>query len=235
MEQVSAKISTAPTRLVCLPGGNNRMASPTRKAGKSQAIQPFQPEEPKTLSAIAPQDRFQIDLCRLEMHARRVNELAAELEQALWDLKSSATQVNQSSHTFREQFGHHWFPAQICEYHSVELPTLRQQENGQLVLASRTVDLFAAEREASELAAALRQRRRQRKAAPPTPAEPTAAAPAPPEAEKPKRRRKSPAKSSSKPKASAQKTSTEKKDASPRQTRRRKPASSGALNAPAKG
>ncbi|NJK99235.1 MAG: hypothetical protein HC910_01235 [Spirulinaceae cyanobacterium SM2_1_0] len=194
MEQVSAKISSQPTRLVCLPGGNQRL-TPTARPSQSEAIQPFQPDAPDTAGAIAPQDRFQIDLHRLEAQARRINELSAELEGALWELKAIASQVNQGSYIFREQYGHDWFPAQICEYHSVELPTLRQQESSQLVLAARKVDLLYAEREASELAAKLRQRRSRKRKTTTVPAltEVNSAAPATatpePEAQ-PKRRRK---------------------------------------------
>ncbi len=235
MEPASTVTSAQPARLVCLPGGNQRANTPSGRPVKSQAIQPFQPEDAAAQSAIAPQDRFQIDLHRLETQARRVNELSAELEQTLWELKAIASQVNLSSIPFREQFGHHWFPAEICAYHSVELPTLRQQDNGQLVLASRSLDLLAAEREASELAAKLRQRsnRKRKRAAKPTAAE-TAAPAAPtdtePAAEPPKRRRKSTKASSRKKQASSADASSSQKtsETQPKTTTRRKKSSSSA-------
>ncbi len=235
MEQVSAKISP-PTRLVCLPGGNQRATATARKP-PSQAIQPFQPQDTAALSTITPQDRFQVDLRRLETQAQRVNELTAELESAIWELKAIASQVNQSSGVFREQYGHHWFPAEICEYHSLELPTLRQQENGQLVLASRSLDLFAAEREARELAAMLRQgssRKRQarkpkaKSAPPPTPEATDSAPPAEPAAPKRRRRKSSTAATSpdSPPPAKTQRkrapASRKRSTASGRSTRRSK-------------
>ncbi|MGH2412744.1 MAG: hypothetical protein ACRDEA_03415 [Microcystaceae cyanobacterium] len=88
----------------------------------------------------SPKQRIQTNLKQLATQAEKINQLSAELEEAMGKLKAIATQVNQDSRFFRlKQRNVKRF--EICEYRSVNLPVIRQKSGGCLVLTSRSVDL----------------------------------------------------------------------------------------------
>ena len=119
----------------------------------------------KTLTSInvnTPHDKVQSGLRHLEAQAQKINQLSVELEKALWELKNIATQVNQDSRFLSIQPSK-MKPLAICEYHSANVSVIKQKSNGCLVLTSRPVDLFKAEREATLLAKQLRQRTKRKK------------------------------------------------------------------------
>ncbi|HEY9724958.1 MAG TPA: hypothetical protein V6D50_00790, partial [Chroococcales cyanobacterium] len=53
--------------------------------------------------------------------------------------------------------------AEICQYQTVNVPTIQQKPSGSFVLTSRTIDLFKAEREAAILAQTLRHRTKRKR------------------------------------------------------------------------
>ncbi|NEO27756.1 MAG: hypothetical protein F6K03_12925 [Kamptonema sp. SIO4C4] len=135
--------------LVCLPGGRSQ----------DPHVQSYALQTRPQVTPLSLDNQFALHLQKLDTQATRINQLSAELEQAVKQFKETASRVNQSSYTFREVYGNDWFPEQICDYQNVSVPEVSQQANGRLVLQSQAIDLFAAEREAHQLAHLLRQRK----------------------------------------------------------------------------
>lgn len=108
-------------------------------------------------------------LKRLEHQAERINQLSAELETAMLDLKAIASEVNRDWRALQAtqkpktdaiaSFVHN----NVCEYQSVNIPSVQHKRSGAFVLTSRPVDLFKAEREANLLAQTLRHRARKKR------------------------------------------------------------------------
>lgn len=101
-------------------------------------------------------------LRRLESQGTRINQLAAELEAAIFEFKAIASETNRDWKALQAT-QKPATSADICEYQTVNLPNVQQKSSGSFLLKSRTVDLFKAEREATLLAQTLRQRSRKKR------------------------------------------------------------------------
>jgi hypothetical protein len=129
---------------------------------------------------------------RLESQAQRINQLSAELEAAVLELKAIASEVNRDwralqaiqepstgaicasqqrfaiafakpGETAAKRDARESFIPDVCEYQAANVPNVKQKQSGSFVLTSRPVDLFQAEREAALLAQTLRQRARRKR------------------------------------------------------------------------
>jgi hypothetical protein len=120
---------------------------------------------------------------RLESQAQRINQLSAELEAAVLELKAIASEVNRDwralqaiqesstgaialanpGATAAKREARESFIPDVCEYQAANVPNVKQKQSGSFVLTSRPVDLFQAEREAALLAQTLRQRARRKR------------------------------------------------------------------------
>jgi hypothetical protein len=102
---------------------------------------------------------------RLEAQAEQVNQLSVEQETAILKLKVIAEQVERdwktAKPTARSQSAIHLPP--ICEYLDTSIPHVERDPNGGLILTSRSIDLFQAERDAEFNAEVLRQAKQRRK------------------------------------------------------------------------
>ncbi|MGF1480193.1 MAG: hypothetical protein ACFB4I_11985 [Cyanophyceae cyanobacterium] len=85
------------------------------------------------------QSRVETNLKRLEKQVQKINRLSVQTEEALRELKTIATRVNQDIRRVRRQHRR----LNVCEYREVRLPVVRQKSDGRLVLMSRSVDLSA--------------------------------------------------------------------------------------------
>lgn len=101
-------------------------------------------------------------LRRLESQAERINQLSAELEAAVLELKAIASEVNLDWRAIQaeQKFSN---CTDICKYYKVAVPQVERKPDGSFLLLSKPVDLFQAEREAQLLAQTLRQRSRKQK------------------------------------------------------------------------
>lgn len=88
---------------------------------------------------------------RLEMQAALINQLSAELESAVLELKAISREVNLDWRAM--QMG-----SDVFQHHSAAVPHARRQLNGSFMLTMQPVDLLKAEREAALLAQQLRQK-----------------------------------------------------------------------------
>jgi hypothetical protein len=93
----------------------------------------------------------------LALKAQRINQMAAELESMILELKTIATTLNNQKCCLQGQEQPH---QKVCDYLTVSVPWIKQKPNKTFVLTTRKVDLFRAEREASMLAQKLRQQTR---------------------------------------------------------------------------
>jgi len=120
---------------------------------------------------------------RLESQAQRINQLSAELEAAVLELKAIASEVNRDWRALQaiqepgkgaiafakpgatavKREARESFIPDVCEYVAANVPNVKQKQSGSFVLTSRPVDLFQAEREAALLAQTLRQRARRKR------------------------------------------------------------------------
>jgi hypothetical protein len=99
---------------------------------------------------------------RLETQAEHINQLSAELEAAMLDLKAIASEINLDWRAI--QATKKSSPrANVCEYRATAVPQVKVKPDGSFVLRSRPVDLFEAEREAALLAQTLRHRARKKR------------------------------------------------------------------------
>ncbi|MBW4509871.1 MAG: hypothetical protein KME64_25655 [Scytonematopsis contorta HA4267-MV1] len=98
-----------------------------------KGIVPLRPDE----------ENFVTEWERYQMQVEFINQMAHELEAAIIELKQIASTLN-----IKE--GLRFFP--------VSVPWIKQQPNNSLILTSRKVDLFRAEREAANIAQALRSK-----------------------------------------------------------------------------
>ena len=101
-------------------------------------------------------------LRRLESQAKRINQLSAELEAAVFELKAIASEINpdwramQATHKSSTT-------TDVCKYHSAVVVQVEPKQDGSFVLKSKSVDLFKAEREAALLAQTLRHRAKKKR------------------------------------------------------------------------
>lgn len=135
-------------------------AQPRYLGTKHKPIPSIAVKKPKELR----QQRVIEGLRRLEAQAERINQLSAELEIAMIELKTISSEVKRHMRTM--QTGNKPIPnGDICECISSIVPYVGQKPCGSLLLTTRPVDLFKPEREAALIAKELREqvRRKQRK------------------------------------------------------------------------
>ena len=145
-------------------GNSTNIQSPDSES-QSKPIQPFQPQSIKELDSINPHQKIQIGLQQLQQQAAQINQLAIQLETAIWEFKETATQVNENRywlHLLKKKLGKDKFPDDICEYRLAMLPKIEQISEGSYVLKSYPLNLFLAQKEAHLLARKLRQRYRRK-------------------------------------------------------------------------
>lgn len=102
-----------------------------------------------------PQARLQEGLKRFLRQAEQVNQLSAQLETAMLELKTIATDLNQDLKTLNN-------PTPICEYQTASLPRVARKADGAWILVNCPIDLFKAEKDAVQLAQTLRRRQQSR-------------------------------------------------------------------------
>jgi hypothetical protein len=117
----------------------------------STYLQQLEPSKPPVHSL---DEAFQ----RLEAQAEQVNQLSVEQETAILKLKVIAEQVERDRKATAPSHGSqasiHLPP--ICEYLDTAIPHVERDPSGGLVLTSRSIDLFQAERDAEFNAEVLR-------------------------------------------------------------------------------
>ena len=91
---------------------------------------------------------------RLTAQARQINQLAAQLEQAMFEFVAIASEVNCKR---RVTQGNKKQIKSVCEYLKVSVPGIKFKKSGGFVLKSKIIDLFPAEREAYKVAQDLRR------------------------------------------------------------------------------
>ena len=135
--------------------------APESKQRATTAIAPLQPQ---LISESSPSQ--QSGWQRLAVQAERINQLSAELEAAMFELKAIAVDVNCER---RLSQNHQKLPQNSCRYLAAFVPQVECQQSGTFILNNRAVDLFRTEREATQLAQTLRrQAHKTRLASPPT-------------------------------------------------------------------
>ncbi|MBN3890921.1 MAG: hypothetical protein HWQ43_17800 [Nostoc sp. JL31] len=118
------------------------------------AIVPLRPQEEKIISEGE----------RLIAQVERINQMAGELEAAIFELKAIANTLNtQKSYPTLNQEPY----KNICQYFTVSVPWVKRKSDNSFILTTRKVDLFRAEREATQLAQQLRQQTKKRLASQP--------------------------------------------------------------------
>lgn len=117
------------------------------------AIQPLQPQ-------LVPEEIPQRvrGWQRLAAQAQRINQIAAELEHAILELKAIANELNCDRRSVDKTH-----TQSSCEYLKATVPCVRRKKAGAFVLTTRQVDLFRAEREATQLANRLRSLAKKRR------------------------------------------------------------------------
>ncbi len=127
----------------------------TLTANKERAIAPLQPELVLEQSLPTQKSGWQ----RLVAQAELINKLAAELEEAMFELKAIANDINCSRRKQNTQKPR----KHACEYLAAIVPHVKYKKAGAFVLTTRPVDLFRSEREATQLAQTLRNRAKKRR------------------------------------------------------------------------
>lgn len=126
------------------------VASPTVE------LYPVQKKSSVLPESLAPKQQILANLRDIEIQAAKINKLSAELEQALWELKTLAIKVSYQSQISKDKpLSRQSTP--VCEYLTTNLPVIKQKPSGGFIVGSRAVDLGKAEREANFLAQQLRQ------------------------------------------------------------------------------
>lgn len=124
-----------------------RLSQP--EAGKGQQTEKPILRFPIRSSLEVPRRRTTSGVRRLENQAQHINQLSAELEAAVLELKAIASEINPDWKVIHGR-------QNICEYHAATVPQVESKQDGSFVLISKPVDLFQAEREATLLAQTLR-------------------------------------------------------------------------------
>ena len=122
--------------------GNKRLVSATAKSSLKRL-----------------RERTNNDLKRLGNQAERINQLSAELEAAILQLKAIASEVNQDWRELEAIQKPTTDPItlEVCEYRAVSTPIIQQKPCGSLVLLSRPVNLGKIEPDAGLLKQTLRR------------------------------------------------------------------------------
>jgi hypothetical protein len=100
-------------------------------------------------------------LQRMAVQADRINQLSRQLEAAMAEMKTIASEVNQDWRSLQLITNPNQIPQNICNYQVREVPWVKRHSHG-FYLTSRPVDLFKAEREAASIAQTLRHRSRRK-------------------------------------------------------------------------
>lgn len=136
----------------CLPVPRNKPIGGVTTA--IAALQPHQAQEPQ---------QGKIGWERLTAQARQINQLAAQLEQAMFEFVAIASEVNCKR---RVTQGNEKQIKSVCEYLKVSVPGIKFQKSGGFVLKAKIIDLFPAEQEAYKVAQALRRQASRREVLP---------------------------------------------------------------------
>jgi len=145
-----------------------QVAQPVRQTALLNNLSKREPIESKMRAIAALQPQTQEDVLqrsktgweRLTAQARQINQLAAQLEEAMFELKVIANDVNREQRITQATKKP---PKSICEYLTTIVPCVGRKKGGAFVLTTRKVDLFKAEREAVEIAQALRRQAKRRR------------------------------------------------------------------------
>lgn len=129
------------------PGNQPIRGVTTAIAALQPQIQPQEPQQGKT------------GWERLTAQARQINQLAAQLEQAMFEFVAIASEVNCKR---RVTQGNQKQRKSVCEYLRVSVPGIKFKKSGGFILRAKIIDLFRAEREADKVAQALRRQTRKR-------------------------------------------------------------------------
>ncbi len=101
---------------------------------------------------------------RLRAQAELINQLSAQLEEAMFEFKIIANDVNcerRLTQVTKKPI------RSVCEYLKAIVPCVKHKKGGAFVLTTRKVDLFQAEREAVQVAQVLRRQAKRRRVASP--------------------------------------------------------------------
>jgi hypothetical protein len=98
----------------------------------------------------------------MALQAERINQLSGQLEAAMAEMKTIATEVNRDWRSLQFLTTPNQNPENICHYQVREVPYVKRHPQGTFSLTSRPVDLFKAEREAASIAQTLRHRQRKK-------------------------------------------------------------------------
>ncbi|MBF2075888.1 MAG: hypothetical protein IGS50_19310 [Synechococcales cyanobacterium C42_A2020_086] len=165
IQSPSSSQTDAPRRVACFPLPNasthaDRATHSTRVSPSQGRQQQGQPPRQLHSTQAWRQSSLPGQWQSLEVQVQRINQLAALQETAILQFKALAAEVaaqqsttTQSSITRRRRRS-----AAVCEYLDAAVPHVERNDNGVLVLTTRPVDLYRAEREAAETAQVLRQR-----------------------------------------------------------------------------
>ncbi|WGV28397.1 hypothetical protein [Halotia branconii] len=116
----------------------------------NNAIVPLQPQQENIINGWE----------HLIAQAQSINQMAAELEVKILELKAIASTLNTQTNYLQENGK----PCKsICKYLTVSVPWVKQKPDESLIITTRKVDLFRAEREAALLAQKLRQQTKRKK------------------------------------------------------------------------
>ncbi len=118
----------------------------------TKAIAPSSPIEPlqSQLSREKPQ-KVVNGWQKLLTNAEKVNQLSEQLEEAIFELKVTASEIKCDRYTHL-----------IFKYKVLAIPCIHYKKPGLIVLATRKIDLFQQEREALQLSQMLRRRTKRR-------------------------------------------------------------------------
>lgn len=116
---------------------------------------------PRTIPIAEVQQGCAQGLQRMAIQSDRINQLSRQLEAAMAEMKTIATEVNQDWRSLQLITNPNQTPHNICHYQVREVPWVKRHSHG-FYLTSRPVDLFKAEREAASIAKTLRHRSRRK-------------------------------------------------------------------------
>lgn len=130
----------------------------------TEIVSPLSPIEPlpAPLSREKPQ-KVSNGWQKLLVSAEKVNQLSEQLEEALFELKITASEIKGDKNA-------HPVSNKIFKHKLIVIPCIHYKRPGLIVVTTRKVDLFQQEREALQLAQMLRRRtkRRLKRPIPPT-------------------------------------------------------------------
>ncbi len=125
---------------------NEFIATDTEITSHLSPVEPLQPQ----LNREKPQ-KVSNGWQKLLVNAEKVNQLSAQLEEALFALKVTASEIKGDQNT-------HSITNRIFQHKLIVIPCIHYKRPGVIVVTTRKVDLFQQEREALQLAQMLRSR-----------------------------------------------------------------------------